>query len=173
MAHTPPIEHAHGILILLRRLKRACANVQTHQNLRFWNTDSHLSHHMIFWNCDESLGEPVLQSIFCLQKWHRNRHLREHEILTLIALWSNYGFGESAYLRRQFRLSLRHSIKMSRMVIGLLLIRAANAWRVCTFAWDTQQCDCESESAQVCTELLESSSLSNALSTKVTCWLKW
>ena len=115
MTHTPPIEHAHGILILLRRLKRACANVQTHQNLRFWNTDFHLSHHMIFWNCDESLGEPVLQSIFCLQKWHRNLHLREHEILTLIALWSDYGFGESAYLRWQFRLSLRNSIKMSRV----------------------------------------------------------
>ena len=52
------------------------------------------------------------------------------------------------------------------MVIGLSLIRAANAWRVCTFAWDTQQCDCEGESAQVCTESPESSSLDNALSPK-------
>ena len=40
------------------------------------------------------------------------------------------------------------------MVIGLSLIRAANAWRVCTFAWDTQQCDCEGESAHVCTEFV-------------------
>ena len=59
------------------------------------------------------------------------------------------------------------------MVIGLSLIRAANAWRVCTFAWDTQQCDCEGESAHVCTESPESSSLDNALSTKRSCWLKW
>ena len=52
------------------------------------------------------------------------------------------------------------------MVINLSLIRAANAWRVCTFAWDTQQCDCEGESAHVCAESPESSSLDNALSTK-------
>ena len=59
------------------------------------------------------------------------------------------------------------------MVIGLSLIRAANAWRVCAFAWDTQQCDCEGESAHVCAESPESSSLDNALSTKRSCWLKW
>ena len=34
---------------------------------------------------------------------------------------------------------------------------------------ETQQCNCESESAQVCAESPESSSLSNALSTKVKC----
>ena len=61
---------------------------------------------------------------------------------------------------------------LDQMVIGLPLIRAANAWRVCTFAWDTQQCDCEGESAQVCAGLPESSSLDNVLSTKVSCWLK-
>ena len=58
------------------------------------------------------------------------------------------------------------------MVIGLPLIRAAKAWRVCTFAWVTQQCDCEGKSAQVCAESPESSSLDNALSTKVSRWLK-
>ena len=56
------------------------------------------------------------------------------------------------------------------MVIGLPPIRAANAWRVCTFAWDTQQCDCEGESAHVCAESPESSSLDNALRTKRSCF---
>ena len=34
---------------------------------------------------------------------------------------------------------------------------------------DTQQCDCEGESAHVCAESPESSSLDNALSTKRSC----
>ena len=84
--HARPIEHAHGILILLRRFKRACANMQTHQSFHFWHTQYYLSHYKKFLYCGECSGALVLQGICCSHKLHQNCFLREHESLTLIAL---------------------------------------------------------------------------------------